>query len=411
MPAVAADWSRLASMTPASCCDSMRVTGDVQIHEMAWAGNELWFVNTRFSCLCTRGDSCSFVPRWRPPFITSLAPEDRCHLNGLGVVDGQPRYVTTLGHNRRVGRLAQAQERRRHPDRLASNEVILSGLSMPHSPRWHDGQLWMLESGKGTIGVVDTRAKRYHPIAELPGFTRGLDFCGPLAFIGLSQVRETADFSGISLTERLAERTCGVWVVDTRTGKTVAYLHSRTRCRNSSRCRCSLACAIQISSMMTGGFWPIRSCCPTPVRPRSPDTIAPPLRNRRSSFHKISHNFHLLEQPGRFRIISMTRNPTRASHHVRRITTRFPRGLTDRTRCRGELRRGTASAAVPQGAGRTCLSAEHAVPHLAARSDHDHDHPVGRHRGRDRGLRRSTTRGIMRRALCMSSRPRTGPIP
>jgi uncharacterized protein (TIGR03032 family) len=98
---------------------------------------------------------------------------------------------------------------------------------MPHSPRWHQGELWMLESGTGTIGSVHSLredAGRYEPVAELPGFTRGLDFCGDLAFIGLSQVRESAFFSGIPLTERLSERTCGVWVVDLTTGRTVAFL-------------------------------------------------------------------------------------------------------------------------------------------------------------------------------------------
>ena len=58
----------------------------------------------------------------------------------------------------------------------------------------------------------------------MPGFTRGLDFYGSLAFIGLSQVRESAVFSGIPLTERLTERTCGVWVVELATGRTVAFL-------------------------------------------------------------------------------------------------------------------------------------------------------------------------------------------
>src|SRR5262249_1445812 len=48
------------------------VTGDIAIHEMAWAGDELWIVNTRFSCLCTLHPDYSFVPRWRPPFITAL---------------------------------------------------------------------------------------------------------------------------------------------------------------------------------------------------------------------------------------------------------------------------------------------------------------------------------------------------
>src|SRR6476661_1775780 len=73
------------------------VTGDIGVHEIAWAAGELWAVNTRFSCLCTLHPDYSFVPRWRPPFITAMAAEDRCHLNGLAIVDGQPRYVTALG--------------------------------------------------------------------------------------------------------------------------------------------------------------------------------------------------------------------------------------------------------------------------------------------------------------------------
>ena len=76
---------------------SSHVTGDIGVHEMAWAGDELWVVNTRFSCLCTLHPDYSFVPRWQPPFITALAAEDRCHLNGLAIVDSRPKYVTALG--------------------------------------------------------------------------------------------------------------------------------------------------------------------------------------------------------------------------------------------------------------------------------------------------------------------------
>src|SRR5262245_4948480 len=87
-----------ACFLPRSC----HVTGDVGIHEVAWAGDELWLVNTRFSCLCTPHPDYSFVPRWRPPFITALTAEDRCHLNGLALAPGErgvgtPRYVTALG--------------------------------------------------------------------------------------------------------------------------------------------------------------------------------------------------------------------------------------------------------------------------------------------------------------------------
>jgi uncharacterized protein (TIGR03032 family) len=205
-------------------------TGDIQIHEMAWATSqtddpELWFVNTRFSCLCTRSNIHSFVPRWRPPFISALAPEDRCHLNGLCMVEGRPTFVTALGTtDTPAGWRANKKSGVVLLD-VASGEVVASGLSMPHSPRWRDGRLWVLESGSGGVGLVDPATGKYEALTVLPGFTRGLDFCGPLAFIGLSQVRESAVFSGIAIAERpLAERCCGVWVVNIYTGQTVAFV-------------------------------------------------------------------------------------------------------------------------------------------------------------------------------------------
>jgi uncharacterized protein (TIGR03032 family) len=203
---------------------TVHCTGDIGIHEMAWVGDELLFVNTEFSCLCTRSDMYSFVPRWRPRFVTALAPEDRCHLNGLGVADGRVQYVTALGRtdspggwrdNKRDGGLLIDAER---------NAVVAEDLSMPHSPRCYDGKVWLLESGTGSIGTVDVESGRYEALAEFPGFTRGLAFWGPLAFVGLSEVRDSAIFSGFPLVERLEERTCGVWVVDIRNGRTVAWV-------------------------------------------------------------------------------------------------------------------------------------------------------------------------------------------
>jgi uncharacterized protein (TIGR03032 family) len=203
---------------------SAHVTGDIRIHEIAWAGDELWIVNTRFSCLCTLDREHSFVPRWRPPFVTALAPEDRCHLNGLAVVDGRPRYVTCLGTTDTAAGWRDQKATGGALLDVDTGAVLLGGLSMPHSPRWYRGKLWLLESGAGTIAFVHPGTGQTETVAELPGFTRGLDFCGPYAFVGLSQVRETAVFSGIPITERLRERTCGVWVVDIQTGQTVAFL-------------------------------------------------------------------------------------------------------------------------------------------------------------------------------------------
>jgi uncharacterized protein (TIGR03032 family) len=201
-------------------------TGNIGGHELAFVGGTLWAVNTRFSCLCTLAADASFVPHWRPPFISGLAPEDRCHLNALGVRDGAIRYVTALGETDDPGGWRPKKATGGLLMEVPSGRQIARGLSMPHSPRWHANRLWVLESGAGSLSVVDEATGRLTHIALLPGFTRGLDFFGPYAFVGLSQVRETAVFSGIPITDRLPveERMCGMWVVDVRTGQTVAFL-------------------------------------------------------------------------------------------------------------------------------------------------------------------------------------------
>ncbi|MBN8727235.1 MAG: TIGR03032 family protein [Xanthomonadales bacterium] len=201
------------------------ITGAIDIHEMAWdKGGELWFVNTLFSCLCTLDGKSSFVPRWRPSFVTSYAPEDRCHLNGLGLRDGRPRYLTALGEtdtpqgwraNKRDGGLLID---------MAADRVIARGLSMPHSPRWYDGRLWVLESGRGALVTVDPKSGAKTDVARVPGFARGLDFIGPVAFIGLSQLRESNAFTDIEITEANADRQSGVWAVHIGTGNTIGLL-------------------------------------------------------------------------------------------------------------------------------------------------------------------------------------------
>jgi uncharacterized protein (TIGR03032 family) len=207
----------------------VHVTGDIDIHEMAYGGNdELWVVNTRFGCLCTLDAEHTFVPRWRPPFVSALSPQDRCHLNGLAMVNGQPRYATALGETDTPSGWRANKANGGVLLDIARSEVLLRGLAMPHSPRWYQDQLWLLESGQGSLAGFDLARRTWRPIAHLPGFTRGLDFVGRLAFIGLSQVRESAVFSGIPLVERVQERTCGVWVVDLLSGATVGFLRFET---------------------------------------------------------------------------------------------------------------------------------------------------------------------------------------
>ena len=199
-------------------------TGDVRVHEVAFAQGELWIVATNFSCLATLDAQHSFVPRWTPPFISGLANEDRCHLNGLCVVDDKVKFVTALGETDAAGGWRENKASGGILIDVESGETVLSGLSMPHSPRWYDDRLWLLESGKGTLSVADLDTGTVETVAELPGFTRGLIFAGGLAFVGLSQVRETATFGGLPLMERLDERLCGVWAINPESGQTAGFL-------------------------------------------------------------------------------------------------------------------------------------------------------------------------------------------
>jgi uncharacterized protein (TIGR03032 family) len=201
------------------------ITGAIDIHEMAWDKHgDLWFVNTLFSCLCTLDTKSSFVPRWRPRFVTHYAPEDRCHLNGLAMRDGKPRYLTALGEtNTPQGWRANKRDGGLLID-MATDKVIVRGLSMPHSPRWYDDRLWVLESGRGALVTIDPKTGAKTDVARVPGFCRGLDFIGPVAFIGLSQLRESNAFTDIEITEANADRQSGVWAVHIGTGNTIGLL-------------------------------------------------------------------------------------------------------------------------------------------------------------------------------------------
>jgi uncharacterized protein (TIGR03032 family) len=204
-------------------------TADLDVHDLTYgADGRLLFVNTLFSCLATVSESHSFRPIWKPNFISRLATEDRCHLNGVALGDGQPAYVTAVAEtdvaddwrdNRISGGIVID---------VATNEIVCRGLSMPHSPRLHAGKLWVLNSGTGEIGVVDTKAGKFEPAAFCPGYLRGLTFIGDHALVGLSKPRENKTFAGLQLQDRLAaqkiEPRCAVYVIDTKTRDVAHWL-------------------------------------------------------------------------------------------------------------------------------------------------------------------------------------------
>lgn len=203
-------------------------TGDLDAHDVAVdADGRVIFVNTLFGCLATVSERYSFEPIWRPRFLSKLAAEDRCHLNGLAMLEGRPKYVTSVSQSD----VADGWRDRRRDGGCVidvdSQEVICTGLSMPHSPRMAQGRLWLLNSGEGAFGWVDPDRSRFEPIAFCPGYARGLSIVGNFAVIGLSRPREST-FQGLALDDELAKRQaearCGLVVIDLRTGETAHWV-------------------------------------------------------------------------------------------------------------------------------------------------------------------------------------------
>jgi uncharacterized protein (TIGR03032 family) len=205
------------------------VTGNLEAHDMALdSDGRVIFVNTQFSCLATTSGRYSFVPVWRPPFITALAAEDRCHLNGLAMDGGAPRFATALAAT------DEAEGWRAHRARggvvidIPSGETAAAGLSMPHSPRLHDGRLWLHESGTGYFGYADLETGRFEKVTFCPGYLRGLSIIGSYAVVGLSLPRGSDGFSGLALDDMLVQAgvgaVCAIQVIDLRSGEIVHWL-------------------------------------------------------------------------------------------------------------------------------------------------------------------------------------------
>lgn len=207
---------------------NMQTTGNIDIHELGIRkSGRLVYINTRYSCLCEPDIKHSFKPIWKPSFISKLAPEDRCHLNGLAMVDGEPKYVTAICRSDVI----DGWRDRRHDGGviidIETDQIMAEGLSMPHSPRWFDGKLWVLNSGSGELGWIDPTDKSFNPVAFFPGFLRGLAFHGNYAVTTLSKPRHQR-FDGLQLAQTLQDKDadpwCGVQILNLQSGDVAHWL-------------------------------------------------------------------------------------------------------------------------------------------------------------------------------------------
>lgn len=199
-------------------------TGEIDVHDITQGPDgKPVFVATRCNCIATLDDRHSFAPIWKPPFITEIVAEDRCHLNGAAFVNGEAKYVTCVAMTNVVRGWS---DRRRDGGvvlEVPNGAPVVEGLSMPHSPRLHNGKLWLIQSGTGQFGYVDIERGVFEPICDMPGFARGLSFLGKHAVIGVSRPRKDKTFKGLELDERLEARgqepICAIIGVNLETGE------------------------------------------------------------------------------------------------------------------------------------------------------------------------------------------------
>lgn len=210
---------------------TVSITGELDAHDVGLlADGRPVFVNTLYNCLATPSERHSFAPVWKPPFVSKIVREDRCHLNGLAMEDGVPRYVTAVSKSDTIDGWRDRRFDGGIVVDVQTGEIVAGGLSMPHSPRLYRGKLWVLNSGTGEIGWIERGASAeqssFQPLAFCPGFVRGLAFHGKFAFVGLSKPRYQR-FEGLALDRKLAETDsepwCGVQVIDLDTGACVHW--------------------------------------------------------------------------------------------------------------------------------------------------------------------------------------------
>jgi uncharacterized protein (TIGR03032 family) len=207
------------------------VTGELDAHDVGQLKDgRIVFVNTLYNCLATPSPRHSFTPLWKPPFVSKIIKEDRCHLNGLAMEDGVPRYVTAVSKSDTIDGWRDRRFDGGIVIDVATGEIVIGGLSMPHSPRVYNGKLFVLNSGTGELGWIEPAKKvadaKFHAVAFCPGFVRGLGFHGKFALVGLSKPRYER-FEGLALDKKLAEADsepwCGVQVIDLDTGACVHW--------------------------------------------------------------------------------------------------------------------------------------------------------------------------------------------
>lgn len=199
-------------------------TGMINIHDIAWGDEGLWVVNSTFSCLSTLSPNSSFVARWKPKFISQLVPEDRCHLNGMAMLNGKPKYVTTFNMEDSLDSWSNGRIDYGTLIDIDTNEILIEGMIMPHSPKVYKEEIYLCESGLGLVWKYNPITKEKSLVIKLQGYTRGLYFYGGVMFVGTSQVRASEIKNPTPISKEYDETYAGVWMINLETNEEIAHI-------------------------------------------------------------------------------------------------------------------------------------------------------------------------------------------
>lgn len=208
---------------------SAYTTGNLFIHDLAVeATGRLIFISALFNCLATVSETKNFTALWKPVFISNLAGGVRCRLSGLALRGGRPAYATSSSRSNTVDGWQQQRAEGGVVIDIAADEIVAAGLTMPDSPRWYRDQLWLTNSGAGSLGNIDFATGRFEPIVFGPGILRGLCFSGEYAVVGVSRPRKDSIYADLSVEAHLARQhiapQCGLLVIDLRSGEIAHHL-------------------------------------------------------------------------------------------------------------------------------------------------------------------------------------------
>jgi len=200
------------------------LSADSDVHDLRIdpATSSIYYVSALFNCICTPSTTKSFNVYWTPPWITkdkhgNPPCEDRCHLNGMALFEGKPRFVTACC----ISDYHQAW--REHQGEgvvydILEETIVAHGLWAPHSPNWYRNQLWIAEAGTGQFGYVDLDTRKFVPKKFVPGFIRGITFFKNFALVNTSMDRHDVAFKDIPLGDILQKENrsvrAGVHVID-----------------------------------------------------------------------------------------------------------------------------------------------------------------------------------------------------